>query len=72
MTSPERAARIMNGIGRAILCLSTVALLGAWIATPTTVPVLGLGPEHLFADATVLALLGIVFLFDALLHRQRV
>lgn len=71
MMNPERGARITAGIGRAALCLSVLALLGAWVATASAAPILGLRAEHLFADATVFALLGIAFLIDALLHRQR-
>lgn len=46
-----------------------VALLGAWIADLFG-PLLGLSSTHLFADATVLALLSLGLFADAWWHRQ--
>lgn len=65
-----RPALGMTWIARAAIVLGFLALLGAWLATWRGGPVLGLSEEHLFRDATVLMLLGIAFLVDALVHER--
>lgn len=70
MAGSERSAKLVIGIGRATLILSMVALVAAWISSASGKPIAGLGQEHLFSDATVLALLGIAFLIDGIIHRQ--
>lgn len=70
MTDRQGGAKLMIGLGRAGLLLASAALLGAWLASARNAPILGFGEEHLFRDAGVLALLGIGFLIDGLIHRR--
>lgn len=69
-TLSVRHARIALTIGRALLMLAALALLGAWLSELRGGEVLGLSQEHLFNDATVLALLGIGGLIDAWFHEH--
>lgn len=55
-------------IARVFVALAFFALLGAWITQLTGGPLLGMSQQHLFHDATVLALLGIALFLDALWH----
>ncbi len=64
------AARIAVIIGRILLTLALLALLGAWITQLTGTTLFGMSQEHLFNDATVLALLGIGMFLDALWHAR--
>ena len=57
-------------LGRLLLGLSFVGLLGTWWIQLTGGNFLGLSQEHLFSDAIVLALLGIGGLLDGMIHRQ--
>ena len=68
----ERGFRLMVAIGRGALFLAVLALVGAWISGATGGILLGWSQQHLFNDATVLALLGIGFLVDSFIHRQGV
>lgn len=58
------------GIGRILWVVAFVPLVGAWITELTDRPLLGMDQQHLFSDATVLALLAIGALLDALLHSR--
>jgi len=58
------------GLGRIAIALSVVALLCAWVSQFTGSDLFGLSQQHLFNDATVLALLGIAFLVDGVIHKQ--
>lgn len=64
--------RITVYIGRILLFLSLLALLAAWITQLTGGPLLGMSQQHLFSDATVLALLGIGMFLDAFWHARSV
>lgn len=66
------AARIAVYIGRVLFTLALLALLGAWITQFSGAPLFGLSQQHLFSDATVLALLGIGMFLDALWHARNV
>lgn len=65
-------AKFWANLGRILLTLGFLALLGAWITQLTGEPFLGMSQQHLFNDATVLSLLGIGSLLDAKLHVQKV
>lgn len=56
--------------GRVALFLAFLSLLGAWLTTLTGGAVFGVDQQHAFNDAIVLALLGIGFLLDGVIHRQ--
>lgn len=58
--------------GRMTIGLSFLALLGAWYTQLVGSNLLGMSQDHLFSDATVLALLGIAGLIDAQLHSQKI
>ncbi|MBN8739165.1 MAG: hypothetical protein BGP24_09660 [Lysobacterales bacterium 69-70] len=64
-------ARLFATIGRVALTLGFLAMLAAWISAMTATGVwLGFPTAHWFADATVMALLGIGGLVDALVHAR--
>lgn len=69
---PSSGARAMVLIGRVFLLLSLLALVGAWLSEANDGTLLGLSQQHLFADAGVLALLGIASMLDAFWHGRRV
>ena len=60
------AVRTSIHIGRTFGVLALLALLGAWTTQLTGGTILGMGQQHFFNDATVLALLCIVGLLDGL------
>ncbi|MGH9966785.1 MAG: hypothetical protein ACREBG_02975 [Pyrinomonadaceae bacterium] len=64
-------ARYWVDIGRIFLTLAFFALVGAWNTQLTGSPLVGITQQHLFSDATVLALLGIGMFLDALWHARR-
>ena len=66
------AARIAVYIGRVLFTLALLALVGAWVTQLTGATLLGMSQQHLFSDATVLALLGIGMFLDALWHARKV
>ncbi|MDQ8757380.1 hypothetical protein RCO27_14210 [Sphingosinicella sp. LHD-64] len=66
----RRGAAAMVAIGRVLLVLAFLALLGAWLADATDGAVAGLSQPHLFNDAIVLALLGIASMLDAFWHAR--
>ena len=72
-TSPDagRGAAAMVIIGRVLLTLSFVALVGAWLAESTDGEIASLSQQHLFNDAIVLALLGIASMLDAFWHARK-
>ncbi|TDR37708.1 hypothetical protein DFR29_1245 [Tahibacter aquaticus] len=62
-------ARWFANLGRVALALGFLAMLAAWISAMTATGVWwGFSTVHWFADATVLALLGIGCLVDAVFH----
>lgn len=64
-------ARLFANLGRGALALGFLAMLAAWISAMTpTGAWLGFTTAHWFADATVMALLGIGGLVDALVHAR--
>lgn len=65
-------ARTAVYIGRVLLSLALLALLGAWVTELTGRTLFGMSQQHLFSDATVLALLGIGMFLDALWHARKV
>ena len=71
MNTPT-AARVAVYLGRILFTLALLALLGAWLTQLTGAPLLGMSQQHLFSDATVLALLGIGMFLDALWHARSV
>lgn len=72
-TTLERSAgRFFVGLARVLVGLSFLALFGAWVTQATGGQIFGLTQQHLFSDATVLALLGICCFVDAWWHATRV
>ena len=63
-------ARLAVYVGRILLTLSLVALIGAWTTQITGNTVLGMSQQHLYNDAIALALLGIGGFLDALYHTR--
>lgn len=64
------SARFSVYAGRLLLTLALVALVGAWTTQLTGGTTFGMSQQHLFSDATVLALLGIGSFLDALWHAR--
>lgn len=62
------AARRAVYVARVLIALAFLALLGAWVSQVTGGTFLGLTQQHLFNDATALALLGIAVFIDAFWH----
>ena len=62
--------KIFINLGRLFGLLAFLALLGAWVTQLTGGPLFGMSQQHLFGDATVLALLSLVCLLDGLLHSK--
>lgn len=58
-------------LGRALLTLAVVPLLGAWLLELTGGTILGMDQQHLFNDVTALSLLGIGSLLHALIQKDR-
>jgi hypothetical protein len=67
----KTAVRIHAYLGRILLTIAALALFQAWAAQLLGRPILGQTQEHLFNDATVLALLGIGAFLDGLYHAKR-
>lgn len=65
-------AKTAADIGRILLIVGFLALLGAWWTQITGQTLWGLFQAHLFSDATVLSLLGIGAFLDAKLHSQKI
>lgn len=72
ITTANRAALIAVYIGRFLLALALLALLGAWFTQLAGGTLLGMTQQHLFNDAIVLALLGIGMFLDALWHSRNI
>jgi hypothetical protein len=72
VSSPDRnsTARLFVLVEMGLLMLAFFALIGAWISEVTGGPILGLGQQHLYNDAVVLALLGIGCFLDAQWHAK--
>ena len=56
-------------LGRGLLAVAVVPLLGAWLLELKGGTILGMDQQHLFNDVMALALLGIGSLLDALVHK---
>lgn len=69
-TATVKATPFFVHLGRVLLALAFLALLGAWLTQLTGGTLLGMSQQHLFDDATVLALLGIGSFLDALWHAR--
>ena len=65
-------AKIAVDMGRILLFVGFLALLGAWWTQMTGQTLFGMSQSHFFSDATVLSLLGIGALIDAKLHSQKI
>lgn len=61
---------VMVVIGRIFLGLAFLAVVTAWVSEMRGGPVFGLSQQHLFGDATVMALLGIGAMVDAFWHAR--
>ena len=72
MVTAISGARWAVYVGRVLLTLALLALLGAWLTQLTGAPLLGMSQQHLFNDAMTLALLGIGMFLDALWHGRSV
>jgi hypothetical protein len=70
MQKPEQPGGFFITAGRVALALAALALLCAWLTSITGDSMFGFSQQHFFSDATVLALLGIGFLLDGVIHRQ--
>lgn len=68
--SQVNLARLFVAVGRVLLALAFLALLGAWLTQVTGAPIFGMNQQHFFGDATALALIGIGCLLDTLLHSK--
>lgn len=55
-------------LARALIGLAFLALVAAWVTQLPGSTLLGMSQQHLFNDATVLALLGIAIFVDAFWH----
>ena len=71
-TTSKQATPIFVTIGRILLTLAFLALLGAWLTQLTGGPILSFTQQHLFNDAIALALLGIGCFLDAFWHARNV
>lgn len=72
-TSPDKNARravFFVNLGRLFIAFALLALFGAWVTEFRPGPLFGMTQEHLFNDAQTLALIGIAFLLDSLLHTK--
>ncbi len=56
-------------IGRIFLVISFLSLVGAWLNQLTGFAPLGITQQHMFSDATVLALISIALFIDAAFHK---
>ena len=56
-------------LGRGLLLVAVVPLLGAWLLELKGGTILGMDQQHLFNDVMALALLGIGGLLDALVRK---
>jgi len=66
-----KKTQFFTGLGRVLIAIAVLALLGAWLASRVEGGmVLGMTEQHLFNDTISLALLGIAFLLDGMVHRQ--
>lgn len=68
----QRASPVFVTIGRLLLTLAFLALLGAWLTELNNGSILGLTQQHFFSDAVALALLGIGCFLDAFWHARSV
>lgn len=71
-TTTARATPMFVYLGRLLLALAFVALLGAWLTQLTGGAIMGFTQQHLFNDAIALALLGIGSFLDAFWHSRSI
>jgi len=67
-----KGVRFFVNLGRILLFLAVLALLGAWLTQLMGPTLLGMAQQHLFNDAMALALLGIGMFLDAFWHGHNV
>ena len=65
-----KKSKFFISFGRLALTLSFLSLLGAWYASVSGDTLFGRTETHAFNDAIVLALLGIGFLLDGMIHNK--
>ena len=70
--SEVKATKLFVYLGRFLLVLASLALLGAWLTQSSGVTFLGFTQAHLYNDAIVLSLLGIGMFLDALWHSRSI
>jgi hypothetical protein len=56
-------------IGRIVLTLGFLSLIGAWLNQLTGFSPLGMTQQHMFNDSIALSLIGIGLLIDAAFHK---
>lgn len=66
----NKKARFFFVLGRIFLALAILALIAAWTCSMTAGLMFGMGEQHFFNDAIVLALLGIGSLFVGFLYTK--
>ncbi len=71
-TTSNQATPLFVNVGRLLLTLALIALLGAWLTQLTGGAIMGFTQHHLFNDAIVLSLLGIGSLLDAFWHSRKI
>lgn len=57
-------------VGRLIVTLAFLTLIGAWITQGTGEPLWGMDQQHLYNDSMSLSLLGIAAFFCGFLHSK--
>ena len=70
--SDAKATKLFVYLGRFLLVLAFLALLGAWLTQSSGGTLLGFTQTHLYSDAIVLSLLGIGMFLDALWHSRSI
>jgi len=70
MSASSNATPLFVRLGRVLLSLAFLALLGAWLTQLTGGQLLGFSQQHLFNDAIALALIGIGCFADAFWHAR--
>jgi hypothetical protein len=66
----NKKARFFFVLGRIFLVLAFLALIVAWTCSMTAGMMFGMGEQHFFSNAIVLALLGIGFLFVGFIYTK--
>lgn len=66
----KKYSKFFTNLGRFALLLSVLSLFGAWYVSVSGTTLFGRTETHAFNDAIVLALLGIGFLIDGIIHNK--